>query len=106
MKILVKYYYNENEIKFNSFTEIKNYDEVVSINCSFNKLTSLPKLPKSLKELNCESNELTSLPELPDSLQNLLCFYNKLTSLPKLPNSLHYQNFLIHLKNCIVIIIN
>jgi len=58
------------------------------LDCSSQKLTSLPKLPAGLQHLNCSDNQLTSLPKLPDSLQLFYCNINKLTSLPELPDSL------------------
>jgi Leucine-rich repeat (LRR) protein len=90
MPIYVKYNLEEWNyyVKYNSFEEIKNYEQVVDINCSNNLLNLLPKLPNSLKEFYCYNNQLTSLPKLPNSLQILHCSNNSLTSLPKLPNSL------------------
>ena len=88
MKIYVRYDLNKNEQQFSSFEEILNYNEVVYINCSYNQLNNLPKLPNSLIKLKCYNNQLSSLPELPNSLKNLECSFNQLSSLPKLPNSL------------------
>ena len=65
------------------------------LQCTGNKLTSLPSLPQNLKELNCGWNQLTSLPELPPTLQELYCSNNQLTSLPELPPTLkilYYSN--------------
>ena len=65
------------------------------LNCSYNKLTSLPPtLPESLRDLYCSNNQLTSLPPtLPNSLRDLNCSYNQLTSLPDtLPNYLRVIN--------------
>ncbi len=78
-------------IIFKSFDEIINedfYNGIVTLECYWNKLTSLPELPNSLTFLDCSWNNLTSLPELPNSLTELNCIYNNLTSLPELPNSL------------------
>ncbi len=77
MLITIKYQNDNNEYKFNSFEEINNYDKVVYIYCSYNQLTSLPKLPNSLKKLHCGYNQLKSLPELANSLQELKCCNNK-----------------------------
>lgn len=61
--------------------------EILSLDCL--GLTSLPKLPNSLKNLDVSGNQLTNLPEhLPDSLQELDVSDNQLTSLPELPDSL------------------
>jgi Leucine-rich repeat (LRR) protein len=90
---------DENTIKLKSFDTIIDYDKVVYLDCGYNKLTSLPKLPNLLQELYCECNQLSELPELPNSLHTLWCSSNQLTSLPELPNSLHtlwcYYNKLI-----------
>ncbi len=60
-------------------------DLVVKLECSHNRLTSLPLFPK-LTELWCDHNQLTSLPSFP-KLTDLGCFNNQLTSLPpRLPN--------------------
>jgi hypothetical protein len=61
---------------------------VLSLDCSNNKLTSLPELPSTITHLSCYNNQLTSLPELPSSITNLNCYNNQLTSLPKLPPKL------------------
>jgi hypothetical protein len=74
-------------INFNP-NDIFNYDNIIYINCSSNKLTSLPELPNSLQELYCSHNKLSSLPKLPNSLKTLCCQFNQLTELPKLPNDL------------------
>nr|QBK89492.1 MAG: hypothetical protein LCPAC001_00020 [Pithovirus LCPAC001] len=52
------------------------------LNCSYNKLTSLPNDLTSPKELYCSHNQLTSLPNNLTKLEKLLCSFNKLTSLP------------------------
>ena len=94
MPIRIKYSFAGEFIGYASFQEIKqleHYNEIVYIDCSCNKLTSLPEhLPNSLQKLDCALNKLTSLPEhLPNSLQELNFYGNKLTSLPEhLPYSL------------------
>ncbi len=77
MLIYVKYNLEDDEIKYNSFEKIRNYNYILYVDCSNNKLTSLPKLPNSLQILLCNNNQLTSLPELPNSLQLLSCLNNK-----------------------------
>jgi Leucine-rich repeat (LRR) protein len=59
--------------------------------CSHNKLTSLPSFNEKLVALHCSNNKLTSLPPLNEFLTRLYCDVNKLTSLPPL------NNFLIRL---------
>jgi len=78
---------------YNTFEEIQqleDYNDIVYINCFYNKLTELPPtLPDSLQILYCSYNKLTDLPPtLPSSLQRLYCSYNNLTELPTLPDSL------------------
>jgi len=58
MVIKIKYQNDHTEYYLNSFDKIKNYDNVVYINCYENKLTVLPKLPNSLETLICDSNPL------------------------------------------------
>ncbi len=88
--IFIRYDLKNELIEYNSFEEIDNYDKIDSIHCcyNYNKLTSLLKLPNSLKELYCQCNQISELPKLPNSLEDLNCSNNKLKSLPKLPNSL------------------
>jgi len=112
--ITIKYSLEGNIAKYPNFIEIQqlsDYDSIVYINCSYNKITSLPlklpgslrvlgcynnklnelpsKLPESLQTLDCSNNDLTELPSrLPESLQKLYCSHNKLTELPNLPESL------------------
>ena len=67
--IHVQYILNEGNKKFMSFDKIINYNDVVYLKCTHMRLTSLPKLPCSLKILHCSFNQLTSLPDLPYSLK-------------------------------------
>ncbi len=69
---------------------LDNYDlsEIVFLDCSNNRLTSLPTLPQGLLYLYCGDNMLTSLPTLPIGLKVLECYHNQLVSLPMLPTSL------------------
>jgi hypothetical protein len=59
-----------------------------TIKCS--KITELPALPDSLKNLNCSgSRALEKLPALPTTLRSLACnFCSSLSELPPLPESL------------------
>ena len=67
---------------------VQYFDNLLTLDCSDNFLSSLPTLPNSLTILNCYGNQLNSLPTLPNSLLELYCFENLLSSLPVLPNSL------------------
>jgi len=53
MTIKIKYNNNDAKYIFDSFDKIKNYDNVVFIDCAHNKLSVLPELPNSLQILWC-----------------------------------------------------
>lgn len=80
-EVLLAYPKNSKPKKFS----LKN---VTSLNCSDNKLTSLPPLPEGLTDLDCSGNKLTSLPLLPKRLTDLDCSNNLLLGLPLLPRKL------------------
>jgi uncharacterized repeat protein (TIGR01451 family) len=91
-------------ISFNTvadLTGIQYFKSLKTLDCGYNHLTSLPKLPSSLTRLTCTYNQLTSLPALPDSLTFLRCDWTHLTSLPALPASLTtlwcHENQLVNL---------
>lgn len=67
---------------------LSRFNNLKRINCSKNRLTSLPLFNNSLRSLYCSNNLLTSLPPLPTNLRSLYCNFNRLTSLPSLPSSL------------------
>jgi len=78
-----------------SLDGIQFFNNLDTLLCSDNQLTSLPELPDNLKHLDCSSaynflNEITILPELPDNLEYLDCSRNDLISLPELPDNLKY----------------
>ena len=66
------------------------FSRLITLDCSYNHLSSLPSLPSTLTYLKCSGNSLTSLPSLPSSLVTLMCLGNNLTSLPTLPSTLTY----------------
>jgi Leucine-rich repeat (LRR) protein len=72
MLLFIKYDLKQERIQYNSFEEIENYDKLLYIDCSFNDLTVLPKLPHSLITFECWTNQLTELINLPNSLQKLV----------------------------------
>jgi hypothetical protein len=102
-KFLTKLYCNSNHItlvpilsnclvilccNYNYITELPELSEINTLkelDCSNNRLTKLPALPKGLIKLFCGCNQLTELPDLPKSLKCLSCFHNHLTFLPNLP---------------------
>lgn len=52
---------------------------LIALYCGYNPLLSLPVLPDTLEELGCTNNEnITSLPKLPRSLKSLQCLGTKL----------------------------
>jgi len=67
--------------------------------CSNNSLTTLPNLPKTLKELWCSNNQLTSLPNLPDTLKYLVSHNNNMLPPARLPKSLSYFRWSICYRN-------
>ena len=70
--------------------DLLRFKQLKQLNCSNNKLTSLPGLNENLQKLYCWNNQLTSLPNLNENLQELYCFDNQLTSLPNLNDNLQY----------------
>jgi len=77
---------SSNSIK--SLPNLTRFKSLKVLDCSNNKLTLLPSLPRNLKTLYCFNNQLTSLPDLPQNLEQLDCFNNQLMSLPTLPQNL------------------
>ena len=91
--------------KFNSFNHFPK--QLISLNCSFNPLTSLIGCPPNLQHtLYCDNNQLNSLTGCPPNLQHTLyCSYNQLTSLTGCPPNLQhtldcYNNQLTSLIGC------
>jgi Leucine-rich repeat (LRR) protein len=72
--------------------DLTRFKKLEILNCRINRLKSLPKLPKSLKQLICANNRLTSIPELPENLNTLNCSQNLLKYLPNLPKNLQILN--------------
>ena len=100
MIIYYRYYINK-EIYVSDSFNILNYDNIVYLDLTRNKLCNLPKLPNNLINLDCQQNYLINLPILPNCLIKLHCVINKLNYLPKLSNNLKelccYRNNLINL---------
>ena len=65
---------------------IEHFKALTSLDCRWNALVELPKLPPSLESLDCSSNFIKTLPKLPDGLIFLDCGYNEITKLPELPS--------------------
>ena len=75
---------------FNVLTSLPKLNEtLLGLYCSNNKLTSLPKLNKCLKLIYCCDNELTILPEFNEHLEEVFCCYNYIISFPELNPDFH-----------------
>ena len=75
---------------FISIDGVQYFDNLKTLDCSFNSLLDLPKLPKSLTSLTCNNNRIGSITNLPLGLKRLLCQFQDTTSfnLPTIPNTL------------------
>lgn len=85
---------------------ISKFNNLIYLNCSYNKLEILPDdLPDSLEYIDCRMNYIKSLPsKMSKSLKTLNCSYNFIEEIPDtLPNSLKklicIKNKLIKLPN-------
>ncbi len=81
-------YLNISNKNISDLTGLQYWHNLVTLDCSWNQLSSLPLLPNSLQILTCYHNQLTNLPILPYNLTLLNCRYNQLTGLPALPSAL------------------
>ncbi len=78
-------------ISYNNLTELPNLpNRLVTLRCNKNQLSQLPRLPSTLESLSCFHNQLSVLPDLPDGLTELICNHNQLSKLPKLPSTLEH----------------
>jgi Leucine-rich repeat (LRR) protein len=68
-----------------NITGIRYFDNLITLYCISNNISSLPQLPNRLQDLNCSKNNLSSLPNLPNSLKRLDFSENQFTVLPLLP---------------------
>lgn len=74
----------------NNLTSLINIPPTVThLNCYNNDLTDLPTIPPDAIWVDCKSNSLTNLGTLPSTLQFLDCSFNQLVSLPALPPNLY-----------------
>ncbi len=85
--MLIRVTYNDDSmIKYDDFNHITDNMNVIKIDCSYNKLESLPRIDKlfpNLTHFYCGDNNLTSLPKMNfPNLEYFDCSHNKLTSLP------------------------
>jgi hypothetical protein len=70
-------------------------NSIESIDVSYQNLTQLPNLTRftNLKRLNCSHNRLTSLPKLNKNLEILNCSNNLLNCLQTVPKSIQFLQF-------------
>jgi len=73
-----------------SIPNLSRFINLQELDCSYNKLITLPKLNNTLQQLDCSHNDLISLPELNENLKYINCSNNNLISLPKLNENLQY----------------
>lgn len=78
---------NSQGLGISDITGIEFFDSLDSLNCANNNLSTLPKLPLSLRVLACSNNSISCLPALPNNLQNLYALGNSLTCIPNMPTS-------------------
>ncbi|MFY7964719.1 MAG: DUF7619 domain-containing protein [Chitinophagaceae bacterium] len=77
------------DCRYNKIKYLKRLPQsLIDLFCSNNFLDSLPALPSSLRHIYAWNNKLVFLPKLPDSLENLTCTQNRLTFMPLLPSRL------------------
>jgi uncharacterized repeat protein (TIGR01451 family) len=71
-------------------------NSIQNLSCNNNKISGITLLPNSLVHFSCNNNQLTTLPSLPNSITSFICYSNQLTNLPTLPPTLYdfrcYQN--------------
>jgi Leucine-rich repeat (LRR) protein len=73
----------------NDLTGIEGFTDLVTLDCSNNKLTQLASLSNpNLQHIRCANNRLTSLSFLPESLVSLDCSGNKIKFVYDLPEDL------------------
>ncbi len=58
------------------------------LQCNYNKLNTIPKGLSNLRKLNCSNNILTTIPRFLFKLKTLWCSHNKLTTLPEFSSNL------------------
>lgn len=65
---------------------------LIEILCSHNNLVSLPKFPNTLISLNVSYNKLTTITYLPDSLEDIILSSNQLEKIQHFPNNARIIN--------------
>ncbi len=75
-----------------SLEGIQYFDNLQTLDCSYNIIRKFTALPPSLKSLDCHTNQLDSLPILPAGIQTINCMNNNMKRLPSFPSSLKTVN--------------
>lgn len=76
--------------KLQYIPSLTRFEQLETLSCFDNQLTTLPPLPRSLKKILCGYNQLRTIEHLPENLIKLFCNHNHLVTLPHLPESLTY----------------
>lgn len=80
---------NVNYKEITDLTGLEGFSNLISFDCSNNKIEQLPYLPNPyLKVVRCANNRLTSLPLFPESVLVLDCSGNKIRFVTGLPKAL------------------
>lgn len=79
------YGHNLNDEEFMQYLKSKTNDltKIISLQCSINRLTFIPKELIGLKILYCAYNNITVIPKELTNITTLHCFNNKLTFIPR-----------------------
>ena len=82
----VKYLFINNN-KLSTIDELKNLNNLIVLDCSYNKLTNLYNLPDTY-ELNCRNNLLRNISYLKKSIkiEKLDCSFNNIDKIPIIKN--------------------
>lgn len=83
--------------------DLKEYNLLDKINCSYNKITQIVNICSTVKYLNCKNNLISKFEYLPDGLKTLICDDNKIFNLDNLPSGLEFlsceNNKIVRLDN-------
>jgi len=67
-------------------------DEVKTLDCANNWITSIDYLPRNLLVLSCGNNYIRVLCKLPNSLEKLNCYGNNIESIPDLKDNINLRH--------------
>ena len=83
------------EYKINDFSEIRNPEEVIELDCSFYNLTTLEPIREliNLKKLHCSKNQIETLEPIREltNLQELYCSSNQIDTLEPIRELINLQ---------------